>query len=310
MPQPSLAISDIDLSTNEGCSFNNNCIFCGSFSRDRGHNDYINPQDSETKEIKLYLYRLRLEKVEGVNFTASGGEPTIRSDIIELLSYANNLGYKYILLQTNGRMFCYPEFTKRVVQSGCSYVTISLHASNAKLHDKITMAPGSFEQTVQGIKNLLAYQSRVKVRIIILFHKLNYTNLYAIAQFISKEFKGIHNVEFLSVGLRGVDPTNRKELGVRMSVVEPHLEKAFGVLKRDGFPFLISDIPFCIIDRKYWKNKVCRVKNGSKYKFCSKRELIFFESCNGCVMKEKCPGVWDDYTSWFGTSEFKPIKSM
>ncbi|QLJ53314.1 MAG: radical SAM protein [Candidatus Fermentimicrarchaeum limneticum] len=304
----------IELSVKEGCACNNNCIFCEGLSREGYREDYIHPQDSETKKIKLELYKLRLEKAEGVTFTVSGGEPTIRSDIIELLSYANELSYKYINLETNGRIFCYTEFTKKFVKSGCTHVTISLHASNAKLHDEITSASGSFEQTVGGIKNLLTYKDRVKVRIRVLIHKLNYKNLYAIAKFISKEFKGIDEVEFFPADLRGASPRNHKKLTVRLSAVKPHLEKAFNLLKRNESHFLLFHIPFCVVDRKYWENIGYRVvKDGlTTYKPSSPKDCgvcTIFESCNDCIMSEKCPGVWEDYTSWFGTREFKSIRS-
>ncbi|NYZ79288.1 radical SAM protein, partial [Candidatus Micrarchaeota archaeon] len=103
----------IDLATNKGTACNNNCIFCAPGPRQNS----IKPEE-DTLRVKSELYKNRCKKQKGVLFDCNGGEPTTRSDIIEILSYAKELGYKEIQLQTNGRMFCYPEFTKKVVDAG------------------------------------------------------------------------------------------------------------------------------------------------------------------------------------------------
>jgi len=307
----------VDINTKNGCACNNNCVFCASSPREGCHDDYINPQDSETERVKLELHKPRLKKTKVVYFTASGGEPTLRKDIIELLSYANELGYKQIYLQTNGRMFCYPEFTKRVVDAGCNSTQISLHAHSAELYDRITRAPGSFEQTVQGIKNLLQYRDEIVIEISVLFNKMNYKHLPAIARFICKEFKGIDEVKFYPVDPAGTAPENHQKLLVRMSVVKPYLEKALAILASRGFNFAISFMPYCVIDKKYWRDissKVTRNKGFVTYKSpprsAKESHCVIFKSCEGCVMKEKCPGIWQSYTSRVGTDEFKPISSV
>jgi uncharacterized radical SAM superfamily Fe-S cluster-containing enzyme len=70
----------------------------------------------DTERVKLELYEHKDENLDGVLFSGSGLEPTIRPDIIELLSYADKLGYKHIWLHSNGRMFCYPKFTKKLLK--------------------------------------------------------------------------------------------------------------------------------------------------------------------------------------------------
>ena len=59
--------------------------------------------------IKSELVQARKE-CNGVVFT--GGEPTIHDSIIESLKTAKKLNFETIQVQTNGRMFAYPDFCK------------------------------------------------------------------------------------------------------------------------------------------------------------------------------------------------------
>jgi MoaA/NifB/PqqE/SkfB family radical SAM enzyme len=292
---------------------NNNCVFCAALQEERLLGKDTESVKSEMRQIKCKGFK---------EVILSGGEPTIRSDIIELLSYAKELGYKEIYLQTNGRMFYYPEFTKKVVDAGCNVIQVGLHAPTAELHDQITRAPGSFEQTVQGIKNLLQYRDRVFIQITVLFHKMNYKHLPALARFISKEFKGIRMVTLLPIDITGNAKMNMDKLLVRMTNAKPYLEKGLSILKENGFsfcldltPFCVIDkkfwTPFCVIDKKFWKSiKPREIKSGLlTHKAIDGSPSSIFKSCNGCIMKNKCPGTWQSYASEVGTDEFKPIKS-
>jgi MoaA/NifB/PqqE/SkfB family radical SAM enzyme len=81
--------------------------------------------------------------VEAVVFT--GGEPTIRNDLMELSGYAAARGFRSIALQTNGHRIANSVYLDRIVAAGINMVLLSLHGSMASTHDWITCHPGSFE---------------------------------------------------------------------------------------------------------------------------------------------------------------------
>jgi MoaA/NifB/PqqE/SkfB family radical SAM enzyme len=282
---------------------NNNCIFCSRLSS--------NIERSTTEEIKSEIYRGKCIGFE--KLLLSGGEPTVRRDFLEILSYANDIGYKFINVHTNGRMFYYPEFTKKFINTGYHSVTIPLHAPNADLHDEITRAPSSFEQTVCGIKNLLKYNDRICIEIDVPIHKMNYQHLPAIAKFISRNFNGIQQVGFFLIDFGGNAEINKSRLFVKITETKPLIEEALGILKKKNLEYNLSCIPYCIIDKKYWKNMSTRsgrvIEQDVKIDELNGAVCTIFKSCNGCIMKEKCPGTWQRYASEVGTSEFKPIKS-
>ena len=87
-----------------GYQCNNRCRFCLD-SEKRGL-----PQKT-TLEIKKEMLWAKSQKSSYLEII--GGEATIRPDIINLIQFAKNLGFKTITMSTNGRMFSYLEFTEK-----------------------------------------------------------------------------------------------------------------------------------------------------------------------------------------------------
>ena len=81
-----------------GYSCNNNCIHCVIADNKESLMVRGLPINRSTIEYKKELYASKLSGFDNVSFT--GGEPTIRKDIIELLSYAKKLGYTTSLQTT------------------------------------------------------------------------------------------------------------------------------------------------------------------------------------------------------------------
>jgi His-Xaa-Ser system radical SAM maturase HxsC len=232
--------------------------------------------------------------------TLSGGEPTLRKDILSIIRMTRrDLPRTELCVLTNGRMFYYADFAKKFVESGVDSIAIPLHGHNSKLHDRITRTPGSFKQTVQGIKNLLPYSNKVRIDIRVVIHKLNYKQLPEICQFITEEFRGIYQVVLFPIDIIGTANINRKKLIVKITSVTPYLEKGIEILEKNGFKFQLFHVPFCVIDEKYWKNVAGMTVEEAK---------VTFEPCGDCIMRDNCSGIWKTYAFRVGTSEFKPTK--
>jgi radical SAM protein with 4Fe4S-binding SPASM domain len=125
---------------------NNECRFCYAFSPHRETNEMT------TDEVKRIIDMIADDAhVPSLSFT--GGEPTLREDLFELIAYAREKGLRVNLI-TNGRRCSDPEFVQRLVQADLNSAQVSIEGPDAETHDLIAGASGSFEQTVQGIKNL------------------------------------------------------------------------------------------------------------------------------------------------------------
>jgi len=92
------------------------------------------------------------EPREGV--VLSGGEPLLRSDIIELIQAARELGFPRIRLRTNGTPLADPRFLHHLISAGCHHFEIKLFAAEPRFHDRVTGVSGSLEQTWAGMELL------------------------------------------------------------------------------------------------------------------------------------------------------------
>ncbi|MBI4731308.1 MAG: radical SAM protein [Chloroflexi bacterium] len=85
----------------------------------------------------------------------TGGEPTLRNDLPELVAHAESNG-QITGLNTNARRLSDERFVSRLVESGLDHVQITLESSRPEVHDEMVRAKGAFQQTVKGIRNVLA----------------------------------------------------------------------------------------------------------------------------------------------------------
>ncbi len=109
------------------------------------------PDELTTEESKETIDTLDKAGVPIIAF--SGGEPLVRSDILELTRYAADKGI-YVAMATNGTLIT-EEKAKEMKKAGIQFVQISLDGKDAETHDSFRGVPGAFEKTMEGIKNCL-----------------------------------------------------------------------------------------------------------------------------------------------------------
>jgi radical SAM protein with 4Fe4S-binding SPASM domain len=144
--QPMSAPVRMDLALTFRCQ--NNCVHCYAGG------PHATPELT-TQQWKHVIDKLKHIGVFIVTFT--GGEPTLREDLPELLTYAQNRGIVTGLI-TNGRRLQDQSYVKTLETAGLDFVQITLESHTAAVHDKITGVPGSWQETVQGIKNAVDTQ--------------------------------------------------------------------------------------------------------------------------------------------------------
>ena len=119
------------------------CLHCYSASQ-------LNQDDNElsTFEAKKLLSQLAEVNCPVVFF--SGGEPLLRSELLELLAEAKKLGLRSVL-STNGTLIDSAAAGK-LAEAGVKYVGISIDGEE-KFHDEFRNVKGSFKSAVRGIEN-------------------------------------------------------------------------------------------------------------------------------------------------------------
>lgn len=288
-----------------GFSCNNNCRFCvQAHKRPLG--------DRTTKEIKNEMDEAIKNNCEGIVFT--GGEPTIRKDIIELVKYANDSGYRVIQIQSNGRMFSYVNFVKKLIKSGANEFSPALHGHKADMHDWLTRSPGSFDQVVEGIKILRELDQYILTNSVV--NKLNYKYLPELAKLLVS--LKVDQFQMAFIHAIGNAWENFDSMVPRKSDVKPHMHKSLEIGKNSGTGMMVEAYPFCFMEgyeeycaERFMPSTEIRyadlfVENFEKDRKESGKKK--FLQCKRCKFDLICEGPWKEYPERFGDKEFIPVK--
>jgi len=133
----------MDLAVTFRCQ--NNCIHCYAGG------------SHETEELTTEQWKSAIDRLHDIGVfivTFTGGEPTLREDLSELLLYAQNKGIVTGLI-TNGRRLKDKDYVKALEKAGLDFVQVTLESHEPKIHDSMTGAKGSWKETVEGIKNVI-----------------------------------------------------------------------------------------------------------------------------------------------------------
>ena len=129
-----------------GVNCNNRCAFCPQHYLRCGA---LAGRNLSTAEA---LRRIAAGETGGFTRIAfTGGEPTVRTDLPELVGRAAQAGFTEISITTNGRMLAVENLTEQLLRAGLNRISFSLHSADADLHDRLTGVPGGFGQLAQGI---------------------------------------------------------------------------------------------------------------------------------------------------------------
>jgi len=84
----------------------------------------------------------------------TGGEPTLRDDLVDLVAYAEELGL-VTGLNTNGRRLASEGYATRLYEAGLDHVQVTLESADPKIHNGVTGAE-SFDETLKGLRASVA----------------------------------------------------------------------------------------------------------------------------------------------------------
>jgi len=134
----------MDLALTYRC--NNACAHCYN-ARPRNY------PELDTQTWKKIIDRVWELRVPHVVFT--GGEPTLREDLVELVAYAQEKGL-VTGLNTNGRKLADSSLLQELIEAGLDHVQITVESYNPSVHDAMVRASGAWEDTLAGLRNVVA----------------------------------------------------------------------------------------------------------------------------------------------------------
>ena len=289
-----------------GFKCNNFCQFCV-----QGEKRY-KYENRTLEQIRQALFEAKEQGVEGVVFT--GGEPTIHPDILAVVKYAHDLGFKNIQIQSNGRMFAYLEFCKKLILAGANEFSPALHGSKPEIHDELTNSPGAWQQVVQGIKNLKFLGQYVLTNTVI--NSKNYHDLPNLAQLFVN--LSVDQFQFAFVHILGTAAKNKDWIVPKMSEAMPYIKKGLDIGIAARKKVMTEAIPYCLMQgyEDYIAEKIMPetkivdaegvIENFSDYRLNKGKAKR--EECKICKYFQVCEGPWKEYPEIYGWEEFQPIK--
>lgn len=208
-----------------GYRCNNACRFCDQGDLRETVGDHPDDQLLEAaKEAGA-----RAAKARGV-VVFSGGEPTLRPELEGWVRAAREAGAKRVIVQTNARMLAYRQAADALVGSGVDIVAVALHGHVPELHDWLTRVPGSFEQTMRGLKNARRAGAHVLLNTVVT--RPNMRHLGAIAHL--GVIHGARSVRFIWPKPRGEAAALAPSLICDPRMAGPHIDRAVAYVERLG----------------------------------------------------------------------------
>ena len=120
------------------------CIHCHAAS------GKPSPDELTTEEGHKLLEEIaRIQEFRMLVIT--GGEPLVRKDIFDLLSYGKKLGFNYVMA-TNATLIT-QEIAHRLRENNVRGVAVSIDSYRSEVHNFIRRNPKALELAVRGIKN-------------------------------------------------------------------------------------------------------------------------------------------------------------
>ena len=111
----------------------------------------------ETPELTTEQWKEVIDRLHQIGvfiLTFTGGEPTLRENLPELLRYGQNKGLVTGLI-TNGRKLKDKSYVESLEKTGLDFIQVTLESHKPEIHDLMTGKKGSWSETVAGIKNII-----------------------------------------------------------------------------------------------------------------------------------------------------------
>lgn len=263
---------------------NHHCLFCSAADQDEPSDEQILKQiENEDEQIVL-----------------TGGEPTLKDNIIKLVKKAKEQGVEEVEFQTNGTLLYYKDVARKLENAGVDIFNVNFPSHKEETFDKMTQTQGHFPKVVRGINNLLKFGGNIRITNVIC--SIN-DNLVDYAKFIQNNFQEIKILEYNPVKVRGRVKEN-KYLVPSFQEMEGELYDAMEFCEKNGINLLVDGAPLCYM-KGYEKFSIDLIKllRGQEERLHAKKEKT--ESCEECSLSDLCLGFREGYPQVNG-DEAKP----
>ena len=287
-----------------GFACNNRCVFCAQGERRSACPAVALP------ELEKRLIEARKH---ATGLVLTGGEPTVHRHLVALVRVAKLLGFDPIQIQTNGRMLSYPGVVDVLLRAGATEFSPSLHGSTPELHDALTCAPGSFAETTEGIRNVVASGADLVTNSVVVRQNLH--DLFSLVTLLAS--LGVRNIQLAMVHPVGAAAERFDEVVPRLAdVVEP-LARAWQAARALGVRVATEAVPLCFLPGTEAMAVEASIPSTTVFDFDGTsidysawragEGKVHGPPCESCEARSRCEGPWREYPEHFGWSEFRAL---
>jgi len=206
-----------------------------------------------------------------------GGEPYLNKNIYRALEYLERFSIS-CNISTNARIFSYKAIVKNLRRFKKINVTTTLFSYKKSTHDYLTDTPNSYNQTIEGIKNLIEY--KIPTIVTITLTKKNVVDLFKTAKFLIN--LGIKSIKISGLIDQG-KMVKRHDLIPNFRSVEKEIGKLDNFLKYEDVNITFEKLPLCLAPD---------LKEKFKYEAQHKQTMLICPKnsgqCINCDLKFNC----------------------
>ena len=232
---------------------NNACRFCytgcGEKFKKRGQTPDLNFK---------HIIDIFADEAQIPFFSFTGGEPTLRSDLEELIAYAQQK--KLITnLVTNGTLIDAAR-AHSLKEAGLGSAQVSIEGPSADIHDNLAGRPGAFAETLAGIKAL--QEAKIPTQTNTTITRANLAIIHQMPAYLASI--GIHRFA-MNLFIPTIPGEEADRLFVSYEEIGPYVDAVAKEAKKLGMTFFwYSPTPFCNYNpiARGHGNKSCAAADG------------------------------------------------
>ena len=292
------------------CNCSQDCIFCGPLGQYRFKSEEYLLQVRDRAYAAIKEFRDGgYDKIE-----VSGLDPIEFEGLAEYIGALRSAGFKWVRISTHGSRLSDIGFARKLLKENVDLFRIPLYGATAQAHDAITRTRGSFDRTVQGIRNIKAIGG-TKVLLTSLLFRQNCLELCRIFDLMVE--LGADEMYFSPVLISN----NDYSYYIPSKFQGPFFQKLVRHAAQRHRRVEFKDVPYCVFgfDNDFVNNQwqPAHLAQGSQVaevyrtfiqdlpRYRMKAQVAM---CKACAVNDKCDGFLVNDLKRFDLKGLKPVK--